>query len=191
MFIMSISAYAQWQKCDGKFKPGDQKRLKMFFWAIDTGGWKEKLRDFPIGVKPLWLQVYNRLVYIIILLTLVLSVLKINRHSSSSLWIGLNDIGTEASYKWSDGSPVAYTNYNYREPNDWIGVEDCLEMYRWNGKWNDLHCSMLRPYICKKTNSKCSSVFFVVVVVMIIIIVKGLNPGVVSKVGWVWSSGWT
>ena len=161
---------------------------KCFFWAIDTGGWKEKLRDFPIGVKPLWLQVYNRLVYIIILLTLVLSVLKINRHSSSALWIGLNDIGTEASYKWSDGSPVAYTNYNYREPNDWIGVEDCLEMYRWNGKWNDLHCSMLRPYICKKTNSKCASVFFVVVMI-IIIIVKGLNPGVVSKVGWVWSSG--
>ena len=23
------------------------------------------------------------------------------------------------------------------------------------------------------------------------IIVKGLNPGVISKVGWVWSSGWT
>ena len=21
--------------------------------------------------------------------------------------------------------------------------------------------------------------------------VKGLNPGVISKVGWVWSSGWT
>ena len=88
--------------------------------------------------------------------------LKINRHSSYTLWIGLNDIGTEASYKWSDGSPVAYTNYNYREPNDWIGVEDCLEMYRLNGKWNDLHCSMLRPYICKKTNSKCASFCFFV-----------------------------
>ena len=91
---------------------------------------------------------------------MVLSVLQINRHSSSTLWIGLNDIGTEASYKWSDGSPVAYTNYNYQEPNDWIGVEDCLEMHRWNGKWNDLHCSMLRPYICKKTNSKYASFFF-------------------------------
>ena len=43
---MSISAYAQWQKCDGKFKPGEQKRLKMFFWAIDTGGWKEKNPGF-------------------------------------------------------------------------------------------------------------------------------------------------
>ena len=86
--------------------------------------------------------------------------LKINRHSSSTLWIGLNDIGTEASYKWSDGSPVAYTNYNDREPNDWKGVEDCLEFFRWNGKWNDLHCSMLRPYICKKTNSKCASFVF-------------------------------
>ena len=26
---------------------------------------------------------------------------------------------------------------------------------------------------------------------MLIVIVKGLNPGVISKVGWVWSSGWT
>ena len=28
-------------------------------------------------------------------------------------------------------------------------------------------------------------------VFVIIIIVKGLIPGVISKVGWVWSSGWT
>ena len=102
---------------------------------------------------------------------MVLSVLKINRHSSSTLWIGLNDIGTEASYKWSDGSPVAYTNYNYKEPNDLIGVEDCLEMYRWNGKWNDVHCSMLRPYICKKTNSKCASFIIIIIITIIIIII--------------------
>ena len=31
----------------------------------------------------------------------------------------------------------------------------------------------------------------VVIIINIIIIVKGLNPGVISKVGWVWSSGWT
>ena len=121
---------------------------------------------------------------------MVLSVLKINRHSSSTLWIGLNDIGTEASYKWSDGSPVAYTNYNYKEPNDWIGVEDCLEMYRWNGKWNDLHCSMLRPYICKKTNSKCASfiiiiiitIIIIIIVIIIIIIISSSSSSIVSSI---------
>ena len=33
--------------------------------------------------------------------------------------------------------------------------------------------------------------FIIIIIIIIIIIVKGLNPGVISKVGWVWSSGWT
>ena len=31
-----------------------------------------------------------------------------------------------------------------------------MEIGKTQGKWNDQHCSMLRPYICKKTNSECS-----------------------------------
>lgn len=78
------------------------------------------------------------------------------RHSSNALWIGLNDLGTESSYQWSDGSPVVYINYGWKEPNDYYGQEDCLEIVK-PGYWNDHHCSVLRPYICKTTNSEFPS----------------------------------
>ncbi|PFX30431.1 Macrophage mannose receptor 1 [Stylophora pistillata] len=77
---------------------------------------------------------------------------QISGHSSNSLWIGLNDLGTESSYQWSDGSPVVYRNYGWKEPNDYYGQEDCMEINK-AGYWNDHHCSVLRPYICKKANN--------------------------------------
>ncbi|CAH3127383.1 unnamed protein product [Pocillopora meandrina] len=77
---------------------------------------------------------------------------QISGHSSNALWIGLNDLGTESSYQWSDGSPVVYTNYGWKEPNDYYGQEDCLEIVK-PGYWNDHHCSVLRSYICKTTNN--------------------------------------
>lgn len=70
------------------------------------------------------------------------------------IWIGLNDLGVEGNYKWSDGSPVAYTNHGWREPNDWNGQEDCIHLIKWNGQWNDNQCGRPYPYICKKHNSK-------------------------------------
>lgn len=78
------------------------------------------------------------------------------RHSSNALWIGLNDLVTESSYQWSDGSPVVYINYGWKEPNDYYGQEDCLEIVK-RGYWNDHHCSVLRPFICKTTNSEFPS----------------------------------
>ncbi|XP_068726517.1 macrophage mannose receptor 1-like [Montipora capricornis] len=73
--------------------------------------------------------------------------------TSLNSWIGLNDRGTEASFKWSDGSPVQYINYNPKEPNDFYHQEDCIEMLTLRGTWNDNHCSRSRPFICKKTNN--------------------------------------
>lgn len=63
----------------------------------------------------------------------------------------------EGNFKWSDGSPLVYDLYRDDEPNDLYGQEDCMEIYKDTGKWNDNHCSALRPYICKKTNSKSGS----------------------------------
>ena len=87
-----------------------------------------------------------------LLLTLFLLLLLIPivcRRSSLNFWIGLNDLGLESSFKWSDGSPVQYTNYAFREPNDFFKQEDCVEMHRFSGTWNDNHCSRRSPYICK------------------------------------------
>lgn len=67
--------------------------------------------------------------------------------------MGLNDLGSEGAYKWSDGSPLSYTNYAPNEPNDWMGLEDCLEMRRYDGKWNDQSCGRKQPFVCRKHNN--------------------------------------
>ncbi|XP_044179085.1 uncharacterized protein LOC114946811 isoform X1 [Acropora millepora] len=84
---------------------------------------------------------------------------KISRRSSLNFWIGLNDLGLESSFKWSDGSPVQYTNYAFREPNDFFKQEDCVEMHRFSGTWNDNHCSRRSPYICKIKGSVHPTIF--------------------------------
>ncbi|XP_067020488.1 macrophage mannose receptor 1-like [Acropora muricata] len=81
------------------------------------------------------------------------------RKSSLFFWIGLNDLGLESSFKWSDGSPVQYTNYALREPNDHFKQEDCIEMHRPFGIWNDDHCSRRNPFICKINGSVQPSIF--------------------------------
>lgn len=41
------------------------------------------------------------------------------------------------NWKWSDGTPWNYTSWNGREPNDWNGAEDYVQIFK-NGRWNDL-----------------------------------------------------
>ncbi|CAB3985203.1 macrophage mannose receptor 1-like, partial [Paramuricea clavata] len=76
----------------------------------------------------------------------------IKSHYSSSFWIGLNDLDTEATYKWTDGSNYYYANWNNREPNDYMRQENCIHLLRYNGKWNDQHCQYKYPYVCKAYN---------------------------------------
>ena len=80
---------------------------------------------------------------------LLLLPLIVCRRSSQTFWIGLNDLGLESSFKWSDGSPVQYTIYGPGEPNDLYKQEDCVEMHRFSATWNDNHCNKQNPYICK------------------------------------------
>uniref|UniRef100_A0A3P8NII6 C-type lectin domain-containing protein n=1 Tax=Astatotilapia calliptera TaxID=8154 RepID=A0A3P8NII6_ASTCA len=69
----------------------------------------------------------------------------------------------ENQYAWSDGvSPVLYTNWNDKEPNNANGVVRTLcfrlsliDMHAsrmFHGTWNDTKCDLEKPYICKKTS---------------------------------------
>ena len=45
-------------------------------------------------------------------------------------WIGLSDLLAENQYAWSDGvSPVLYTNWNDKEPNNMGGAVRRLQSY--------------------------------------------------------------
>ncbi|XP_055995966.1 macrophage mannose receptor 1-like isoform X2 [Ostrea edulis] len=67
-------------------------------------------------------------------------------------WIGLNDQINQNTFLWSDGSPVVYTNWAAKEPNNYgRGTEDCVLMLRTNGQWNDAVCqNPADGFICKK-----------------------------------------
>ena len=55
---------------------------------------------------------------------------------------------------------VVWTNWGNGQPNGYGGGEDCAENQKpWetNGKWNDVKCDSLRPFICEKDSSPFES----------------------------------
>ncbi|KAH1179176.1 hypothetical protein KIL84_021759, partial [Mauremys mutica] len=59
-------------------------------------------------------------------------------------WIGFTDQGTQGTWRWVDNTPVAFTNWSEKEPNNLLmnGIdhEDCAHLLE-TGLWNDKLCS--------------------------------------------------
>ncbi|XP_047425524.1 macrophage mannose receptor 1 [Mugil cephalus] len=72
-------------------------------------------------------------------------------------WIGLTDLLVENQYAWSDGvSPVLYTNWNDKEPNNAGGTEHCVALTHSivsSGKWNDDACHKEQSFVCSRMKS--------------------------------------
>ena len=69
-----------------------------------------------------------------------------------SCWIGLNDIGTEGIFVWSDGSSSSYRNWDGGAPNN-VGNEDCVHVGP--NIWNDLPCNNIHLcYYCSLSNGE-------------------------------------
>nr|XP_006821425.1 PREDICTED: C-type lectin mannose-binding isoform-like [Saccoglossus kowalevskii] len=64
-------------------------------------------------------------------------------------WIGLNDIGQEGSWVWTDGSPYVWSNWDCGEPNNNDG-EDCVHSnFALSNRWNDTPCDTKYGFVCK------------------------------------------
>ena len=67
--------------------------------------------------------------------------------AGSSCWIGLNDIASENTFVWADGSTSTYRLWGGSEPNNY-GNEDCTHTF-YSKYWNDLPCTRgLSCYFC-------------------------------------------
>nr|XP_022336336.1 macrophage mannose receptor 1-like isoform X2 [Crassostrea virginica] len=78
---------------------------------------------------------------------------KIRNMNSVAMWIGVNDLGAEGRFVWTDGSPVAYLHWGNGEPNNYRGNEDCGAIFTTTSFWNDYPCSNRNGFICKKQSN--------------------------------------
>ncbi|XP_024286595.1 macrophage mannose receptor 1 [Oncorhynchus tshawytscha] len=71
---------------------------------------------------------------------------------AESSWIGMVVFGIAADqYQWVDWSPVTYVFWGLGEPNNANGEEQCVQMNRHQGNWNDVNCARTNAgYLCKK-----------------------------------------
>ena len=51
-------------------------------------------------------------------------------------------------YSWSDGSSLNYLNWGLNQPDNYKGMENCVEMDPSTGRWNDADCYVRRNWIC-------------------------------------------
>lgn len=73
-----------------------------------------------------------------------------NRLSGFGLWIGLNDLLSEGSFTWADGSALdGFRNWADTQPDDYEGKEDCVETEYTNSTWNDYKCEELLWSFCE------------------------------------------
>lgn len=72
--------------------------------------------------------------------------------STSTIWIGLNDLASEGNFVWTNGDPVTYTNWAPGEPNN-NNNEDIVEMSTTSGLWNDAKVSGVVPTYIAEFNS--------------------------------------
>uniref|UniRef100_A0A8C4W867 Mannose receptor C-type 1 n=1 Tax=Gopherus evgoodei TaxID=1825980 RepID=A0A8C4W867_9SAUR len=77
------------------------------------------------------------------------------KDASTDTWIGLNDVNSEYTFLWTDGSGVSYTSWAKGFPNYRSEVNvDCKRSLnhfdKEAGKWKDEDCQMNKSYICQR-----------------------------------------
>ncbi|XP_070694956.1 galactose-specific lectin nattectin-like [Pempheris klunzingeri] len=70
-----------------------------------------------------------------------------------STWVGGHDAVREGVWLWSDGSLFDFTGWAYREPNNYKGREDCMEInFAGRDYVNDNRCYRRKSFVCVKSH---------------------------------------
>ena len=53
------------------------------------------------------------------------------------IWLGATDESQEGHWRWIDGTPLEFSKWHEKQPNNAQGVEHFLVLHIHNGEWND------------------------------------------------------
>ena len=81
-------------------------------------------------------------------LATIASASQLSTKGGKGFWIGLNNLNKTLGYQWIDGKPTSFFNWNNGEPNNFNGIEECVEVQS-NQGWNDVNCYLNKGWICK------------------------------------------
>ena len=72
----------------------------------------------------------------------------------NAYWIGLNELGEEGEWQWSDDTPLTYLNWAKGQPNNKRNDsrnENCVAAWFGNRQWHDMLCYAALPFVCKRS----------------------------------------
>ncbi|MEM6989024.1 MAG: lectin-like protein [Myxococcota bacterium] len=64
-------------------------------------------------------------------------------------FIGYSDESQEGTWVWVDGTPRGYENWDFGEPNNAAGDQDCAVVRSEAADWDDVRCNLPHAYICR------------------------------------------
>ncbi|TNN53351.1 Macrophage mannose receptor 1 [Liparis tanakae] len=72
------------------------------------------------------------------------------------IWIGLSDKDQDGEFKWTDKSPITFSNYGPSWPQNTADTWDCGQIYTGNyaGKWETTNCYKSLGFICEMTGGQ-------------------------------------
>ena len=71
--------------------------------------------------------------------------------NGKNTWIGGNDLETEGTFTWSDGTPWDNPLWYTNQPDDASSEQNCVTMWdAGHGQWGDTDCNLRNQFICKR-----------------------------------------
>jgi hypothetical protein len=71
----------------------------------------------------------------------------VDAFDSANVWIGANDMATEGTWLWADGSAVTYTHWASGEPGG-SDIENCVAIRAASIDWYDSNCDAEMRFAC-------------------------------------------
>lgn len=94
-----------------------------------------------------------------ILFTIAVVYYCLNFRDDRTYFIGASDAETEHVYRWVNGKPMSWTNWEINQPR--FGTRENAMIIRLNedAKWNDYDSNWSANYICQSTQGKPLIIF--------------------------------